>query len=48
MKAAHENKAKVSLLCLPKDTTPTKTEGEFHYKHAVDSLLTYSMEQSPS
>jgi hypothetical protein len=41
MKVAHENKAKVSLLCLAKDTTPPEAVGEFHYIHAVDSLLKF-------
>jgi hypothetical protein len=42
MKVAHENKAKVPLLCLPKDTTTLEAVGEFHYMHAADSLLKFN------
>ena len=42
MKVAHEHKATVPLLCLPKDTTPHKAEGVFHYVHAADSLLQFN------
>ena len=42
MKVAQENKATAPLLCLPKDTTPPKEEGVFHYMHAADSLLEFN------
>lgn len=41
MKAAHENKATVPLLCLQKDT-PQKAEGVFRYMRAADSLLQFN------